>query len=308
MESKIRNLVIDNVNQNPLKIEKMNLGFTNKVYSVKVGKDEIIVRTNNSPEVFKKLEHNLKKLKEIELPVPNILHIDLSKNNYDFAYVILEKIQGRDLRYEIEKMSISEMKDVAKEIVEYQRITMNLPQGEGFGKCNIGEKGIFNNWAEFIENEITQLKSIFEDVLGVSYFQNIVRSFTLLREYFNKIKPLCFLDEASLRNVIINKGKIEGLIDFDWICYGDPLYNVALIQIGTLLHLDNKCMYYVEEICKQWGINKHERIVIDFYSIIHIGHFLTFQLKMNNTEIINKLKYIAEKLNYKILAELLINQ
>ncbi|WMJ79095.1 phosphotransferase [Clostridium sp. MB40-C1] len=308
MESKIRNLVIDNINENPLKIEKMNLGFTNKVYSVKLDKDEIIVRTNDSQEIFKKLENNLKELKEIGLPVPKLLYIDLSKNKYNFAYVILEKIKGRDLRFEIEQMSINEMKDIAKKIVEYQKMAMSLPEGNGFGKCNIGERGPFNSWTGFIENELRQLKIIFQDVLGVNYSLDIVRIFTLLREYFNKIRPLCFLDEVSLRNVIINKGRIEGIIDFDWVCYGDPLYNVALVQTGTLLHLDTKCMYYVEELCKQWGINKHEQIIVNFYSIIYAGHFLTFQLRMNNMEIVNKLRGIIERLIYKISTDLMINK
>lgn len=300
METRVEKLIIDKIKQKPLKIDRMNLGFINKVYDVKLEDKELIVRINDNWDVFKGLKENIHVLKDIGLPVPKVLYFDLSKDTYDFAYTILEKLPGNDLRYEIENMSLEEMSDIAEKVVFYQKIVGNLPLGKGFGKCNIGEKGIYNSWTEFLTYELNRLKTNMDKVINSDLSDEIMNLLKEFKVYFDEIKPICFLDDISLKNIIIDKGKLQGLIDFDWICYGDPLYNIALVQTGIMLHLQHRCMHYVNELVRVWEVKDYEKAIIDFYSIIHAADFLGFQLKRNNKELIDKLCYIIKILLLKI--------
>ncbi|MCY6369044.1 phosphotransferase [Clostridium ganghwense] len=300
MNTAVENLMINIMKQKPIKIDRMNLGFINMVYNVKLNDNEVIVRINNNSEIFQGLEGNLNRLKEIGVPVPRLLYSDLSKDKYDFAYTILEKIPGYDLRYEIENMSLDEMTDIAEKVVMYQKKVGRLFLGKGFGRCNIGERGKYNSWTEVLDNELIKLKPNIDKVMDLKYSSKIVELFNNYKEYFNGIESKCFLDDISLKNVIINNGKLQGFIDFDWVCYGDPLYNVALVQTGTMLHLQPKCMHYVKELCREWKITDYEKIIIDFYSIIYAADFLGFQLKRNNTGLISKLTDIIKVLLQRI--------
>ena len=40
-------------------------------------------------------------------------------------------------------------------------------------------------------------------------------------EYFEKIEPKAFLDDVSNKNLIIHNGDISGIIDLDWMGFGD---------------------------------------------------------------------------------------
>lgn len=300
METRVEKLIIDKIKQKPLKINRMNLGFINKVYNVKIENKELIVRINDNCEVFKGLKENIHALEGIGLPVPKLLYCDLSKNTYDFAYTILEKLPGRDLRCEIENMSLEEMSNIAEKVIFYQKIVGNLPLGKGFGKCNIGEKGIYSSWTEFLTCEFNRLKSNVDKVLNSDLSDEIMNLLKEFKVYFDEVKPICFLDDISLKNIIIDKGKLQGFIDFDWVCYGDTLYNIALVQTGIMVHLQPKCMYYVNELFRVWEVKDYEKTIIDFYSIIHAADFLGFQLKRNNKELIDKLYDIINILLSKI--------
>lgn len=300
MEIRVEKLIVDKIKEKLLKVDRMNLGFINKVYNVKFENKELIVRINDNCEIFKGLKENIHELKGIGLPVPKLLYCDLTKDTYNFAYAILEKLPGHDLRYEIENMSLEEMSNLAEKIVFYQKIVGNLPLGKGFGKCNIGEKGIYNSWTEFLINEFNRLKTNIDKVMNLDLSEEIMGILKEFKLYFDKVKPICFLDDISLKNIIIYKGKLQGFIDFDWVCYGDPLYNIALVQTGTMLHLQPKCMYYVNELFRVWEVKEYEKAIIDFYSVIHAADFLGFQLKRNNKELIDKLYDIIKVLLSKI--------
>ncbi|MCY6485182.1 phosphotransferase [Clostridium aestuarii] len=282
-------LIEENIKQTPISMKKMNLGFINMVYDVEFPGKEIIIRINHDKNNFIGVEQNIEKLKELGLPVSNILYIDLSKKKYDVAYMIMEKIPGRDLRYEIENMSKEQMTNIADKIIFYQNKVGKLCLGKGFGRCNIGEKGKYESWTEFIKDEVNKVK----ESIDLEIYNKIITIMYEFKVYFDSVSPTCFLDDITLKNVIIKEGKLEGLIDFDWVCYGDPLYTIALVQTGTMVHLNDKCMYYVEELCKFWNVTDFQRKVIDFYSLIHAAKFVNFQLKMNN-------KYLIKVLNDKI--------
>jgi len=38
------------------------------------------------------------------------------------------------------------------------------------------------------------------------------------------VPAICFLDDLTTKNVIVQDGVLQGVVDFDHVCYGDPLF------------------------------------------------------------------------------------
>ena len=53
-------------------------------------------------------------------------------------------------------------------------------------------------------------------------------------EYFKKVEPRAFLDDISNKNLIIHNGDISGIIDLDWMGFGDLLYFVGYNNMALL--------------------------------------------------------------------------
>jgi hypothetical protein len=146
-------LVRDVLGVTPLRAERQTFGHNSVTFDVILpdGNSNVIVRTNVDAWVFAGTERNLHTLAGLRLPVPQVLAADLSQCRYPFAYLVLPKIPGRDLRYELGVMTEAQMTRLAEQIVGFQRTVMTaLPPGEGFGYVPIGECGPRASWWDLI--------------------------------------------------------------------------------------------------------------------------------------------------------------
>ena len=67
--------------------------------------------------------------------------------------MIVSKIPGRDLRYELPFMEQSQITRLAEHIVGFQRKLGGLPRENGFSWVSIGKKGTHRTWKDcFISN------------------------------------------------------------------------------------------------------------------------------------------------------------
>ncbi len=81
------------------------------------------------------------------------------------------------------------------------------------------------------------------------------------------------------------QGELQGIIDFDWVCYGDPLYMIALTEIAIVSDIHTKeALFYIEELCRLSEVDERKRAVIDLYSLIHALEFLAFHRKNNDDQ------------------------
>lgn len=49
--------------------------------------------------------------------------------------------------------------------------------------------------------------------------------------------------------MIVDKGVLQGAVDFDVVCYGDPLLQVGLTQTAVGFDLPEASMTYVDHLC-----------------------------------------------------------
>ncbi len=259
-------LVADILGAEPLGATHMDFGHMSVTYEVALPDRQVMVRTNERAEVFAGTARNLAILAGLGLPVPHVIASDLSKARYPFAYMILAKIPGRDLRYELPSMTPAQMTCVAERIVDYQRRVATLPHGMGFGWVPIGEPGPFTSWRQLVQADLDKRASGVQGAELDRWEQRIRELAQGLDPYLRQVVPICFLDDVTIKNVIVQGGELQGLVDFDVVCYGDPLYMVGLTATAIVSDVGTRELFYVEELRRCWGLTDQQRRVVAFYA------------------------------------------
>ena len=266
----------------PITMERMTFGHNSITYSADFAdRAPIIIRTNRNPAVFAKTRSNLTHLAQLGLPVPCVLAADLSCSRFPFAYLILEKIPGRDLRYELPTMTPAQMTGTAGQIVGFQKaVGAGLPQGDGFGYVSIGETGPFPTWKALLHDE-TEYRVLFDGPFA-SYKTRFAEAFRRCDRYLDNVMPTCFLDDLTTKNVIVEQGQLRGVIDFDTVCYGDPLFMVGLTAATVVCDVGLNALVYVDEVRRLWNLSAAQNQAADLYSALMTLRFL-HQFHLNET-------------------------
>jgi aminoglycoside phosphotransferase (APT) family kinase protein len=106
--------------------------------------------------------------------------------------------------------------------------------------------------------------------------ERIVQEMNRLALYFDNVRPVCFLDDITTKNVILQSGELQGIVDLDCVCYGDPLYQIALTQTSIAADVPEADMFYIEELCRISGLTQEQRGIVDYYSFIFAMNFLGY--------------------------------
>ncbi|CAM4006720.1 phosphotransferase family protein [Saccharibacillus endophyticus] len=275
-EPEVGRLISATFGSKPDNLEQMTFGHRNVVYRADVEGRSFIVRTNADRSVMRRTADNMTDLRELGIPVPRIVAYDIEGTDYPFSYIILEEISGRDLRYELPDMTEEQMTAVAEKVVSFQRSVRRIPRGEGYGWRPIGEKGLFDSWQQLIALDREDNFRQSGDIVGAELMSKLDRRLELLHPYFAEVEPICFLDDLTIKNVIVEKGDLRGVVDFDVVCYGDPLYFIALTQTAILCDIGEERLFYAEELCRAMELDERQRRIVDVYSALFVGSFLEY--------------------------------
>jgi aminoglycoside phosphotransferase (APT) family kinase protein len=251
-----------------IEIVHQSFGHRNITFKATRLKNSVIIRTNTNSKAFDSTIHNLNVLRSLNLPVPKVISHDFSMTIYPFAFMVTDCFQGRDLRFELEKISGKQIEKLANQLVDFQKkVIANIPLGNGFGYVGIGEKGTHSSWYDLCKQNF-EISSENKKIQEIHH--RIHRLFEYHKEYFCSIKPLCFMDDITIKNVIIFQGELQGLIDFDSLCYGDPLIWISLTETAIRSDIQDlsreKSLFYVRELKKLWKLSKLEQAICFLYS------------------------------------------
>jgi aminoglycoside phosphotransferase (APT) family kinase protein len=270
----VRELVAAWSGRSPLSVEHLPYGHNSTSFDVGLrGGAHVIVRTHADPDVFRWTLHNLEILKSLGLPVPHVLFHDLEASRYPFAYLVLERFPGRDLGYELPSMTPAQMEAVAEAVMDAQARVRELPSAGGYGYVGIGEPGNRGRWG----NVLDDIMALTERTLAPHFAPSAtdVRE-ALEREqhYFASVSPTCFLDDLTTKNVIVDEGELSGFVDFDCVCYGDPLLHLGLTQTAVTSDADERSLHYVHALFELASLTAGERRIVDLYSALFGVEFL----------------------------------
>jgi aminoglycoside phosphotransferase (APT) family kinase protein len=174
-------------------------------------------------------------LAPIGTPLPRIL---AGGEHCGHPFLILERLPGVDLEDAFDSMSRDDRRALAATIAAIQeRVQESLPEGRGFGdSLSCDGPWTASSWAgavaAFIDRSRRRLVGREADL--VDLIRRAEAGATALAPYFASVRPRPFLDDITTKNVIIHERRLSGIVDVDWLCFGDRLMPVALTRNSML--------------------------------------------------------------------------
>jgi serine/threonine protein kinase len=204
MEQYIRKIInkYDNLfNENTL-IEKLNVGFTNTVYTLDNKYILKICSNNENEEKFKKEIDFYIKNKDNGL-IPKLYHYDDTKEEIPYFYEIIEKIDGVSLYNVWHLLTEEERKNVIKQLCDAMK----------FFHSNIGESF---DWSNYITSEfITYYNKAKENNIFSKEEQKLIEeSINYFKELLVSNEFVLVHNDLHFDNVFYKDGNIK-LIDFE---------------------------------------------------------------------------------------------
>ncbi|VWC86918.1 hypothetical protein BLA18112_03040 [Burkholderia lata] len=187
----------------------------------------VVLRVSPQPAAFAHTAPNLDALRALGLPVQQVLAAGPAASGQSF--VILNWLDGFDLKFALPAMRADQMAAVAERVTDCQQRVAGLPASRGFGWAPIGRDAAHARWTDLFGAPASAPAAV--EATPLNHLRARLRAMrATLEPYFAACTPVCFLDDLTTRNVIVDNGTLSGFIDLDFVCYGDPL-----LQVGTTL-------------------------------------------------------------------------
>ena len=222
-----------------------------------------VLRISDKPKAFAYTKGNLTALGQLGLPVQTALASGATASGGSF--IILNWINGRDLLHELPTLQPEQMTRVAAAVVQIQKRVGTLPAANKFGWAPIGKNPATATWTEIFgpvdHSEIPPNASPIDQLRG--RLRKLRQS---VEPYFLTVKPICFLDDLTLKNVLMENGELTGIIDLDFVCYGDPLMAVGTTLALIAAEVGEAGRFYGQELMRCWAPSPVQMRAIRFYT------------------------------------------
>src|SRR3990167_351737 len=270
-------VVLSMTGENILYAQRMATGDQHFVYAVKTEKSEYVIRMTDTSQKDKFISaiYWQEKLLPLGIPLAKFIKTDLECKFSQFPSLLMLRLPGDDLCNLYSRLTDFNKRHLANEMVKIQAMTGQLPDGPSYGIVDSYERITeHTSWYDFLVHrlhlfdEIIRKNGVFNDIEMEKVF-SIAKK---LEDKFRLIHARPFLWDASERNVIVNNGKISGIVDVDEICFGDSLFVLGL----TYSALENEgfdtlyCDYWSEAL----RMDNKAQIRLAFYGLFYVIVFM----------------------------------
>lgn len=260
-------------------IKRFTTGSEHYVYDVKTKSDkDLVVRIGreNARKIFSGAVYWHGILKTKGIPLPKLFFSEVNKKFFDFPVIIMERLKGQDLERVFPQLTSDQKRKLAQEIYTIQTKVASLPPAQGFGYATSYEDSNLKvSWQSLLENQLerTKYRTIQTGIFDLTYYTQVEKLVFENKKYFSTIKPIAFLDDTTTKNVIIYKGALSGIVDIDYVCFGDSLFVVALTQMA--LFSKGYSTDYISYWTDLLQITPHQRKALTLYTILHCVGFMS---------------------------------
>ena len=244
-----------------LQIERCGTGIANYVFIVSTADGKFVLRCSREADAYRDTVDWLRRLAACDIPVPAVL----AKGKYgEYSYVILSYIPGDDIGNVYSGLSDGEKRWIAGEVIAVQRKAagLDIPTDAGW------------TWNRFIDEMLERAeerirKNHYFDVEKVRIIKGLRQE---IQEYLDRVRPVPYLDDISTKNLLIDGGRLSGIVDIDWIGLGDVLTFAALTRVALLnMDLDDR---YVDYLLEELRPNAIEYRAFVFYCLLYCVDFM----------------------------------
>ena len=307
----ITEIIALHFNQDPKFIKRITIGICNEVYEVGLKYKEVIVRLSLQGKYLMGSHDHIPKIKSLGIKVPDILAEDYSKTKFPFSYQIQNKIEGQDLGCIINTLSDEQLKILAKEIVAIFNKIKTISTNGKFGVIwGGGENDISNTWTErmriWIDESITRGNKT--GIMNKHVLELVESLYSNYKSYFGKVRPVTYFGDICSKNVMINNGVFNGLVDLDGLTQGDPLEAIGRIKLswnGT-----RHGEIYTNAIMDEMRLTMFEREIVTAYALLNQVSWMCengIQFNKNTIPVVDKKRERTDKELIKSLSAALWN-
>jgi aminoglycoside phosphotransferase (APT) family kinase protein len=285
----VRRIVRDHLGAAVGRVRRMPYGHSSRVYDVALagvplpgrsgggqdgGRSGVIVRLNPHPRVFLGTAQTIAALGRLGLPVPRLLAADSTLTRYPLAFLLLRKVSGRDLGFALPGMTVAQMESVAAGVVAIQRRVSALPAGRGYGFVPLGQPGAHSTWEALIERDAALALAGAAGAIDPALERDLRAALDRQGPALRAQPAVCFLDDLTTKNVIVHRGRLNGIVDLDVVCYGDPLYWLSLTRTAVRADVGPPGEPYLDALDRGWPEAGAAAPRLALYGAIHGLDFL----------------------------------
>lgn len=302
----VQKIVEKELNEVPLKIERMTTGICNEVFSVTLTSKSVIVRMN-ADEYQIGSDEFIPFFQSKGIRVPEILALDYSKQFVPFVYQIQTKLEGKDIGQVIQNLSDGELQSIAEEIANIAKMLAPTPTNGKFGWIGSDKKRLFDSWIAFIEKMEDDIcrRNTQTGIVGEVYIETFRKTFERYRSYFETVPSTFYYDDMSSKNVLIYEGKFSGLVDLDTMAYGDPLEGIGRIEASW--YGTHYGTVYTEAIVRELALNEKQREIVTAYALLNRIYWLSEKGIQFNQNTSTKIDQVAVAEDKQIIDALMVS-
>jgi Ser/Thr protein kinase RdoA (MazF antagonist) len=222
------------------------------------------------------------------IPLPELYAHDLAPPDDGFPYMLLERLPGQDLEHVYPMLSSDQKGRLAQRVAMIQRRVATLPRGRGFGYgASFDDPGLHPTWRDVLIASLERSRSRIAaaGVVSTEWVDRVAERLPAIEHHIAAIEPIPFLDDMTVKNVLVHNGELSGLVDVDWVCFGDPLFTVALTRMALLARREETD--YIDFWAAELDLSAEQRAALAFYTALFCVDFLSeLGHRFNQTEAI----------------------
>lgn len=206
-------------------------GENSEVYDVSTGKGSIILRISRSEHPsFETEEWAIRQCQALGLPVPKVLYVDQERvDGQSLSFSVETKLPGESLDDLLRhgKLSKGQLSGVLRQAGELLA-RIHTIKIEGFGGIDKEGKGEFRSFADYMKDKIKKAKRLFEVAEKIKVnpgdISEAIKIIDSHRDFYGSVKESVLLhNDYSPKHILVEGGRITGLIDFETVIAGSPL-------------------------------------------------------------------------------------
>jgi aminoglycoside phosphotransferase (APT) family kinase protein len=259
-------------------IERFPSGLANYVYDVRlVDGRRLVARLAHGADAQATTRAAVywnRLLRPRGVPLPQLLGWELRPPEGG-PYLLLARLPGQELGEVFPALSRAQRRALAGRIVAIQRAVGQLPAGSGYGfASSYRATDLLPSWEAVLRAELARAREWITGVgvVDVAHVARVEACLPAFSTYCATIAPRPFLDDTSTKNVIIHNGELSGVVDVDCLCFGDPLFTVALTRMALLSR--GWETDYVDDWLSLLDADVPQRAALEFYTAIFCVNFL----------------------------------
>jgi aminoglycoside phosphotransferase (APT) family kinase protein len=264
----VKKVILKQFEEEPTTISRMKTGLSNEVYSVSVKDSDYIVRLNTRDSI-KGSSKNIPLFQSKGIKVPGIVAEDYSHEIVPLNWMILDKIPGDDIGTVISDLSEQQLSAIANEIAGIVMKLISIPTNGLFGWVGPTAEDLKPTLYDEADAKLQKTKGRNEKtgVVKQEYIHAFEKVLSKYKSYFDTAPSQFYFDDMNSKNVIIKEGKFNGLIDLDWVTYGD--YLEAIGRIKTSWYGTTYGDYYTEAVMRALELNEKQREIVTVWALIN---------------------------------------